>query len=545
MGSSLLRDTDIVHVTPCDILRRERSTWPVALWMALLSTLLVPRALSAADDDRPTLYVLAIGVSDYQDDRIPDLSYADDDARGIIHWATTQLDRLYGDVHASLLINEEATRSRIIKELISFFRSARPDDQIVLFIAGHGVLEQETGNYHFFAVDTEADNIAGTAIEHDDIVDKLIGGARDHHRILMLVDTCHAGGLAEAMSALQEGARGSYLAGEVSELSAEGADSRTRMRTMLSAGMAADLAREGPEYRLPQEPQTIQGHGLFTHAVVRALGTLAADTDRNGLVTLSEFVSFVSQEVREGSNGKQLPVSSGTATDAPLSWAVGTEEVCDGRDNNYDGQIDEGFPDINANGVADCLDQEQCNGVDDNANGSVDEGFDRDGDGYVSLEACGSDYGGDCNDSDISIHPGQRDWGNLRDDDCDGMLDEDDFDRDGDGIPDYMDFSYQRLNERRWATLGTGAVMAAVGLFSYGRVFSLATPDGSAEIDPLDKQRFRRWSTLTVAFGAPGAVLVGVGVGFTFSARGFERTYFPAVDAPAGLTGQGQTGRSK
>jgi len=81
---------------------------------------------------------------------------------------------------------------------------------------------------------------------------------------------------------------------------------------------------------------------------------------------------------------------------------------------------------------------EVCNARDDNCNGVVDEWAlgtcyrDADGDGWGSLEtleACGCPPGyversGDCNDFNAAIHPGAEEVCNARDDDCDGETDE-------------------------------------------------------------------------------------------------------------------------
>jgi len=82
---------------------------------------------------------------------------------------------------------------------------------------------------------------------------------------------------------------------------------------------------------------------------------------------------------------------------------------------------------------------EVCNGIDDNCNGQVDEGVtttyyqDNDGDGYgnpsVSQQACSQPQGyvpdnTDCNDSNASVHPGATEVCNGIDDDCDGNVDE-------------------------------------------------------------------------------------------------------------------------
>jgi len=101
-------------------------------------------------------------------------------------------------------------------------------------------------------------------------------------------------------------------------------------------------------------------------------------------------------------------------------------ETCDGVDNNGDGIIDEGFSDEDGNGVADCVGTEVCDGIDNNANGQVDEGFDADNDGYTS---CGSaTMAADCDDSDPNVFPDAGEVaGDLVDNDCDGLIDEGDW----------------------------------------------------------------------------------------------------------------------
>lgn len=48
-------------------------------------------------------------------------------------------------------------------------------------------------------------------------------------------------------------------------------------------------------------------------------------------------------------------------------------EVCDGYDNDGDGQTDEGFPDNDADGIPNCRDTETCDCVDNDGDGAIDE----------------------------------------------------------------------------------------------------------------------------------------------------------------------------
>ena len=76
---------------------------------------------------------------------------------------------------------------------------------------------------------------------------------------------------------------------------------------------------------------------------------------------------------------------------------------------------------------------EICNLKDDDCDGSIDEGFDQDGDGWT---VCA----GDCNNVNPQIHPGATEVCNGIDDNCDGSIDEGSFpDTDGDNVRDCVD----------------------------------------------------------------------------------------------------------
>jgi len=173
----------------------------------------------------------------------------------------------------------------------------------------------------------------------------------------------------------------------------------------------------------------------------------------------------------------------------------GTAEICDGIDNNCDGQIDENLPtetyyadnDMDGYGDlnnviiscaqptgyvlnnSDCNDTdptinpnttEICDGIDNNCDGQIDENLpaenyyaDNDMDGYGDLDdliiSCNQPTGyvlnnTDCNDSDAMINPDATEICDGVDNNCDGLVDENfttenyyaDIDMDGFGNPD-------------------------------------------------------------------------------------------------------------
>ena len=194
-------------------------------------------------------------------------------------------------------------------------------------------------------------------------------------------------------------------------------------------------------------------------------------------------------------------VADNTDCDDTSALALpGGVEVCDGLDNDCDGDHDEpsaldastwyadadadayghnGSPVLGCSAPAgfvadhtDCDDRvtdvhphatERCDDVDNNCDGAVDEGFDKvwnldyDGDGHgsaaVTLSACdqpshGTRSADDCDDLDAAIFPGATEVCNGADDNCDGAIDDADpnlnlssastwyADSDGDGFGD-------------------------------------------------------------------------------------------------------------
>jgi len=124
-------------------------------------------------------------------------------------------------------------------------------------------------------------------------------------------------------------------------------------------------------------------------------------------------------------------------------------ELCDAKDNDCDGQVDEIFPDSDNDGVADCLendiDGDGVMDIDDNCV-SVANAEQEDNDLDTVGDACDPDDDNDqvaddedCAPKDSKIFPDAEEICNAKDDDCDGVVDEGFNDNDSDALADCVD----------------------------------------------------------------------------------------------------------
>jgi WD40 repeat protein len=143
----------------------------------------------------PNLWILAIGVNQYDDPRIRSLNYCVSDAQGIIEAFKSQEGKRYGKVNSLLIADGAAVTPAAanIRNNLKWLDQAGPRDVIVLFLAGHGVT---SGNSFYFvprdaALGTGNSLDPSKAIADTDLLSALDGPGKR----LIFIDACQSGGV--------------------------------------------------------------------------------------------------------------------------------------------------------------------------------------------------------------------------------------------------------------------------------------------------------------------------------------------------------------
>jgi WD40 repeat protein len=235
---------------------------------------------------KPNLYMVSIGVSQYQRSALR-LEYADADAQAISQLFRAQEGKLYKTVSIKELDNENATRDNILDALDWLEKETTQKDVAVIFIASHGQ-NDERGNFYILPTDGDPDKLRRTGVDWSDFRE-ILGNLPS--RVLLFVDTCHSGQLGKNLYTLR---------GQIDNTEAirELASDENGV-VILAASTGKEFSMERPDW----------GHGAFTKALLDAMEAGNADLNQDGIISLQELDYYVSERVKELTNGVQHPTT--------------------------------------------------------------------------------------------------------------------------------------------------------------------------------------------------------------------------------------------
>jgi WD40 repeat protein len=260
------------------------------------------------------LYIISIGVSEYMNSQF-NLKYAAKDAKDVIETITGKSTHLYKSIKQRLLTDEEVTKINI-KALTEFVRHAQPEDAVIIFVAGHGLLDSNL-DYYYATHNVDFNDPSQEGVSYE-LLESLLSITKAYEKLLIM-DTCHSGELDK--EEVEEGKNADVNLGEV-EFRAVGVSVRekegfgmentkelmdemfTDVRkgtgaTVISSAGGAEFAMESSEWK----------NGLFTYCLLEGLTSKAADANHDGEIKISELRDYVYAQVTKLSNGKQKPTA--------------------------------------------------------------------------------------------------------------------------------------------------------------------------------------------------------------------------------------------
>jgi WD40 repeat protein len=204
--------------------------------------------------DKPVLHLVALGINRYKQSAL-DLKFAANDARAMCAVFERRGKAFYAEVKPYPLLDDQATRANLRAALHKVAREAKPQDTLILFIAGHGTMVGQ--RYYFIPHEFQRsdgrsleDDIRAQGLPGDELADDV--GAVPALKRLLIFDTCHSGG---AVGLARTTRNPFAFRGAIERLS------RSQGVFTIAATASSDEAQEVKEL----------GHGVLTYALLAGL----------------------------------------------------------------------------------------------------------------------------------------------------------------------------------------------------------------------------------------------------------------------------------
>ncbi len=261
-------------------------------------------------ESRPRLWVLAVGVGSYASEALQ-LRYPAKDASDLVRVLKEQGPRLYQEVNVRVITDEQATLAGIRSGLTWLQSSLRPDDTALIFLAGHGVNETGSGQYLFLPRDVDMTRLSQTTLSAAEL-QQVLGSLPS--RVLLFLDTCHSGNVLSGRRS--RGASDAAMPSAPPAAPAAAQPERgdvTRFVGDLAGAEQGIVVMAASTGRQASQESAEWQNGAFTRALIEGLRG-KADFRRTGRVTVNMLDLYVSERVRELTDGAQTPATAKPVT---------------------------------------------------------------------------------------------------------------------------------------------------------------------------------------------------------------------------------------
>jgi hypothetical protein len=224
------------------------------------------------------LWIILVGIGSYT--TMPSLKYTDDDAFLLHSYFKSPAGGALPDSQIKILIDEDATKAKIMASLTDFGAKAGKNDMLMFFFSGHGM----SGSFLPYDYDG-----AYQVLKHSDILN-ILESSQAKSKVV-IADACHSGSFTAKGSTSYEST--------LNNLYSAFNNSRGGTLLLLSS-KAEEVSVESNGFR----------QGVFSHYLITGLKG-EANTNHDNIVTVEEVYNYVYRNVRLFTNNQQTPVIRG------------------------------------------------------------------------------------------------------------------------------------------------------------------------------------------------------------------------------------------
>jgi WD40 repeat protein/uncharacterized caspase-like protein len=243
------------------------------------------RSAHALETGEAKLWILLVGVNQYQDQHLPSLRYPALDCQGLAA-ALTEATQAFPQ--KTFCVHHDFAAQRpdlepVLASLKQIVSAAQPQDTVLFYFSGHGVLEPRKQQAFLCLADTQKEWAIATGFSVNELL-HLLSNCAARQQIIWL-DACHSGSM--TLLGQSGGARDAAIAEPLPNPTSQLVD-LLRQRASQSKGFYALLSCDQTQqsWEFPE-----LGHGVFTYYLMRGLRGEAADAQ--GLLEADGLYKYV------------------------------------------------------------------------------------------------------------------------------------------------------------------------------------------------------------------------------------------------------------
>ncbi|MBK9337460.1 MAG: caspase family protein [Lewinellaceae bacterium] len=249
-----------------------------------------PLTQNSKPETQNSTWAVVVGISDYQHNAIPDLTYAHQDAQAFAGWLQSPAGGNVPEQNITLLTNAGATYAAVATALYSMLDVCKPGERFIFYFSGHGDVESKISTQpgYLLCHDSPANVYMVGAFNLRDLQSIVSTLSENGVKVVLVTDACHAGKLA-----------GAGIGG--TQATAAALSKQIANEVKIMSCQPNEFSLEGEQW----------GGGAFSANLLDGLTGLS-DRNNDGVVNLFEITRYLQDNVpAQTAPLPQMPMSVG------------------------------------------------------------------------------------------------------------------------------------------------------------------------------------------------------------------------------------------